>query len=255
MLRIGEAQLVVCSGFCLLMCIWLNVWFSAGRLALRTRGSYLGGRGRATLLGDSKAEKRLQGDGEMITPLAAAIATSVTTFAVTNIDDLFLLTLFFGRRVPMRRVVSGQCLGFAGIVSISLMGFGAALAVPRAGFRFLGVLPLAIGVKRLFQVHKSGRKVGRSSFGVLSIAAITVADGADNVGVYVPFFAASREYLWVILIVYAALLPVWCFGGKWLGERPVCFRLLDRHGHWIVPVLFIGLGLYILLSQSLPYYT
>jgi cadmium resistance protein CadD (predicted permease) len=58
----------------------------------------------------------------------AAIVASVTTFAATNVDDLFLLSVFFARREPMRRVMAGQYLGFAGIVVLSMFGFWAALA-------------------------------------------------------------------------------------------------------------------------------
>jgi len=49
--------------------------------------------------------------------------------------------------------------------------------------------------------------------------------------------------------MYAVLLPVWCFGGKWLGERPIALRFIDHHGHWVVPFVFIGLGMYILIWQ------
>jgi cadmium resistance protein CadD (predicted permease) len=51
----------------------------------------------------------------------------------------------------------------------------------------------------------------------------------------------------VILASYTALLPIWCFAGKWVGERPLVLRSLDRYGHWLVPTVFIGLGLYILI--------
>jgi hypothetical protein len=67
-----------------------------------------------------------------ITSVLAAIVASVTTFAVTNVDDLFLLSVFFARREPMRRVMAGQYLGLAGIVVLSMFGFWAALAIPRA---------------------------------------------------------------------------------------------------------------------------
>jgi hypothetical protein len=43
----------------------------------------------------------------------------VTTFGATNVDDLLLLSLFFAKRQPMRRVLVGQYLGFAGIVALS----------------------------------------------------------------------------------------------------------------------------------------
>ena len=70
------------------------------------------------------------------------------------------------------------------------------LAVPRTLTRFLGILPLAIGVKELVQMHreKSSRASGTNvSLSVFSVAAITLANGADNIGVYVPFFIASRH--------------------------------------------------------------
>lgn len=75
----------------------------------------------------------------------ALIIASMATFAVTNIDDAVLLTLFFARRVPTRNVVFGQCLGFVAIVSLSLAGLWAAVSIPSGWFRFLGLLPLAVG--------------------------------------------------------------------------------------------------------------
>ncbi len=183
-----------------------------------------------------------------VSAVLAVIAASVTTFAATNIDDLFLLAEFCAKRVPMRRVIAGQFLGFAGIVGISLIGLWATLTIPRAWFRVLGFLPLAVGIKHLFHIYKNGRQ-SASKFNVLSIAGITLANGADNVGIYVPFFAISRSYLWMILSTYAVLLAAWCLGGKWLGERPIALRFIDRYGHWVVPIVFIGLGMYILIWQ------
>jgi cadmium resistance protein CadD (predicted permease) len=77
---------------------------------------------------------------------------------------------------------------------------------------------------------------------------VTLANGADNVGVYVPLFAVTRRYLWLILAVYMALVPVWCFAGKAVGNHGWVVRSLVRYGHWVVPLVFIGLGIYVLLS-------
>ena len=83
----------------------------------------------------------------------AVLSASITTFAATNIDDAFLLTLFFARRIPARRIVAGQYVGFAAIVGISLIGVWGALAIPHRWIHFLGLLPLAIGIKRLLQAR------------------------------------------------------------------------------------------------------
>jgi len=120
------------------------------------------------------------------------LAASMTTFAVTNLDDIFLLTVFFARRIPTRRIVAGQYLGFAAIVVVSLaVDWGLTLAVPRMWLRLLGILPVAVGLKELIQIHKSKSATGaqaRGSVGVLSIAAITLANGADNIGLVCALF-------------------------------------------------------------------
>ncbi len=177
----------------------------------------------------------------------AVLSASITTFAVTNIDDAFLLTFFFARRIPTRRIVAGQYAGFAAIVGISLIGFVGALAMPHRWIHFLGVLPLAIGIRRLLQARRTGAErplAGGES--VASIALVTLSNGADNISVYVPFFVIGRSNLWLILLVYAALVALWCFVGRWLGNQPLVLRSADRWGHWTVPVMFIGLGIYVL---------
>ena len=174
---------------------------------------------------------------------------SIATFAVTNIDDAFLLTLFFARRIPMRRIVAGQYAGFAAIVGISLIGVWGALPISHRWIRLFGVLPLAIGIKRLLQARRTGAEQSLASAeSVASIALVTLSNGADNISVYVPFFVLGRSHLWLILIAYAALVAVWCFVGRWLGSHSLILRSVDQCGHWVVPLVFVGLGIYVLSS-------
>jgi cadmium resistance protein CadD (predicted permease) len=176
----------------------------------------------------------------------------MATFAATNIDDAFLLTLFFARRIPTRSIVVGQYLGFAAIVGASLIAVWAALAIPHRWIHFLGVLPLAIGIKHLLQTRRTELEAPRSRnsniSSISSIAAITLSNGADNIGVYVPFFVNGQVYLWLILIVYAVLVALWCFVGRWLGNHSFILRSVDRWGHWAGPLIFVGLGIYVLNS-------
>jgi cadmium resistance protein CadD (predicted permease) len=179
----------------------------------------------------------------------AVLIASITTFAVTNIDDALLLTFFLARRIPTRRIVAGQYAGFAAIVGISLIGVWGALAVPHRWIRLLGVLPLAIGIKRLLQARRTGAEQPLASAeSVATIALVTLSNGADNIGVYVPFFVIERSSLWLILIAYAALVSLWCFVGSRLGSHSLILRSVDRWGHWAVPLVFVGLGIYVLSS-------
>ena len=58
--------------------------------------------------------------GSVLTVLAA----NVITLTAINLDDIFLLTVLFARRLPTRRIVAGQYLGFCSI------GKGAVSGVP-----------------------------------------------------------------------------------------------------------------------------
>ena len=179
----------------------------------------------------------------------AVLTASIATFAATNIDDAFLLTLFFAQRIPTRRIVTGQYIGFAAIVGVSLIGVWAALAIPHRWLHLLGLLPVVIGIKHLLQARRTGlQSTGSGNSSIVSIAAITLSNGADNVGVYVPFFVNGRVYLWLILIVYAVLVALWCFVGRCLGSHSLVLHSADRWGHWAGPLIFIGLGIYVLQS-------
>ena len=174
----------------------------------------------------------------------------VLTFAVTNIDDIFLLTLFFARRVPTRRIVAGQYLGFLFILLVSCVGALLALAIPTRSIHFLGLLPLALGIKELLQLRNAtgSNQPPATTRTALSIALITFSNGGDNIGVYVPFLRFNSHHIWLIVGIYGLLVGVWCVLGRVLGRHPVVLHLLDRAGHWLVPFVFVGLGIYILAT-------
>jgi cadmium resistance protein CadD (predicted permease) len=85
------------------------------------------------------------------------------------------------------------------------------------------------------------------------VAAITIANGSDNIGIYVPLFANSS---WVGLIaivgVFLLLVGVWCYAADKLTQQPAIANLMSRYGNTAVPFILIGLGAFIVLdSQAL----
>jgi cadmium resistance protein CadD (predicted permease) len=186
---------------------------------------------------------------ERVNAIAAVVPASVTTFAATNIDDIVLLTFFFARRVPTRNIVAGQYLGFLAIILLSCAGLLATLAIPHQWTRALGLIPLALGLKHLFLLSRPNgteeTQADRQS--LISIALVTLSNGADNVAVYIPFFSANRQYLWLILTSYASLVALWCMFAKWLGNHPMILNAVNRAGTLLVPFVFIALGVHILL--------
>ena len=76
------------------------------------------------------------------------IITAVVAFATTNIDDIFLLMLFFSQVNATfwpQHIVVGQYLGFAVLVEVSVLGYFGTLAIPRIWVGLLGLVPIALG--------------------------------------------------------------------------------------------------------------
>lgn len=195
--------------------------------------------------------------------LATAITTGTMAFTVTNIDDIVLLTLFFSQvNANFRRqhIVIGQYLGFTALVAASLLGFFGGLVLPQPQIGLLGLAPIMIGLGNLLNPEENLEEVSevkpeeQSDFSILnifspqaySVAVVTVANGGDNISIYVPLFAScSLAKLLVILSVFFLLTGVWCYTAYLLTSQPTIAHALTRYGSPLVPYVLIGLGVFI----------
>lgn len=207
--------------------------------------------------------------------LLIAITTGVTAFAATNIDDIVILMLFFAQvdaTFRRRHIVIGQYLGFTALIGASLPGFFGGLIVPKTWIGLLGLIPIAIGISHLANRKKDEQEVQAVSgdfnrdrantsrvstlASLLSpltynVAAVTFANGGDNIGIYVPLFASSNlASLGVIIGVFYLLIAVWCYVAYLLTRQPAVAHVLSRYGKAIVPFVLIGLGIYILIESG-----
>jgi cadmium resistance transport/sequestration family protein len=191
--------------------------------------------------------------------LLRAAATAIVAFAATNIDDIFILTLFFAgrnRRLRRRHIILGQYAGFAALVALSLLGYFARLVVPEDWIGFLGLLPIIIGCKKLWELKRSESEEAHhvekpSAHAVFTVAAVTFANGGDNLGIYTPLFASSTlPELIITLAVFLIMVGLWCVLGYFLGRHPAVGRVLDRYGHLLVPFVLVALGLYIMIESG-----
>jgi len=81
----------------------------------------------------------------------------------------------------------------------------------------------------------------------LSVATAQVANGVDTVLVFGPLFADSREAIDIeILIGFVAMAFIWFGLARFLGNHASRFKVIDRYGHWIAPIVMIIVGIYIL---------
>jgi cadmium resistance transport/sequestration family protein len=207
--------------------------------------------------------------------IVQAITTGTVAFAATNIDDIIILMLFFAQVNATFRpyhIVAGQYLGFLVLILASLPGFVGGLFIPKAWIGLLGILPIIIGVSQLLNRDKPDTDVQtlsrqpvastleRSPLSKLAalltpqtygVAAVTLANGGDNIGIYVPLFAScDLPTLLLILAVFFVLIGVWCYVAYRLAQFPAIAHILTRYGHAIVPFVLIGLGMFILLESK-----
>ncbi|WP_328967444.1 cadmium resistance transporter [Streptomyces sp. NBC_00239] len=188
------------------------------------------------------------------------IGQAAGLFAVTNIDDILILALFFaqgsGHPGSTRRIVLGQYLGFTAILAVAVAAAFGATFLPASAVPYLGLLPLALGLKAAWQAWRHQDEQGGEETatkpggpGAMEVAAVTFANGGDNIGVYVPVFAtAGTRGMAVYAAVFLALVALWCFAGRFFATRPVIAKALGRWGHILLPLVLISIGLLILIE-------
>jgi cadmium resistance protein CadD (predicted permease) len=190
--------------------------------------------------------------------IVSLIALLVVVFASTNIDDIFVLVGFFSDpRLGRWQIVAGQFLGIGLIVTASLAAAFVALAISASYVGLLGFAPLAIGVKKLWDLRRRGaieseprdRLTGPG--GMLAVTLVTIANSGDNLGVYAPLFATQP--LWQVLIsvaVFATMTLAWCLAAWLLVSNPTLGKLARLYGHRALPFVLIGLGGFILYTSG-----
>lgn len=180
------------------------------------------------------------------------VAPAALAFAATNVDDVLVLAVLFARRderFGAAQIVTGQFLGFAVLVVASVGAAAGLLQLPDAAVALLGVVPLALGIHGLLRARSDEPELPGWRLGTAAVAGITIANGADNVAVYAPLFAAlGWSAMAVTVTVFFALLAVLCVAAAFVGSRPAVVRAVDWAGDYAVPVVFIVLGLAIIAT-------
>lgn len=134
--------------------------------------------------------------------LLTNIIPATLAFLATDIDDLFLLVTFLmvarneepvQQRKDIAKVFIGQILSYATIVLAADLGSLGVHLLPTRFIAGLGAIPLFMGLQIFWSEHETKRKKQKKTISnhVVSIWFVFltfVADGGDNLGVYIPIF-------------------------------------------------------------------
>ena len=210
--------------------------------------------------------------------IISLIGIGAAAYVATDIDYIVVLMVFFSSsNFQARNVVIGQYLGIGSLVAISALGSLLALVIPSYIIGLMGLVPIAIGIKELLELWNNKNKLGEEEeeekqvskeklmlrsekkkgshyhLSFLVVAAVTISNGGDNIGIYIPLFASYNSSLEVLTLVsvFMAMTAVWCAIGYYLVRHPLPERRMRRFGHIVLPFVLIGLGIYILSDAFL----
>jgi len=205
----------------------------------------------------------------LITDIGYLIILGISSFVSTNIDDIFLLIVFFSNvlRYPLYQVIIGQYVGMGLLVTISIIFSLVSLVIPSFLIGLMGFVPIVIGIKKLLEKYNKEKLVridsnansfknknqnkSTSLLSFVSVAAVTVSNGGDNLGIYTPLFAVynSIDQLIIFIAIFMIMTALWCSIGFYLVNHSLLANRIQYIGHIVLPFVLIGLGLYIIIDH------
>jgi cadmium resistance transport/sequestration family protein len=201
---------------------------------------------------------------EFITTLLVGISA----FVATNIDDIVILLILFSQinsSLRLRHIVAGQYLGFAVLIITSLPGLFGGLIIPPNWIGLLGLIPIAMGISSLINQeenepvevtlatseYQDTKTTSWFNAQTYKVAALTIANGSDNISVYIPLFASSNIINFIIIMaIFFILVGIWCYVAYKFTYQTKLANLLKQYSNYVLPIVLISLGGTIILKTQ-----
>lgn len=188
------------------------------------------------------------------------IITGAVLYASTALDLLVILMLLFSKyrsAKHRRQIFVGQFIGSYTLIGISLFFAFILHYVPAKWLLgLLGIVPIYFAIKYLFGESdetteaKQTLAERRDKNLVWTIILITVSScGADNIGLFVPYFVSlPGSQLAITLVVFTICIFILVALGDAFSQVPVVKRFLGRFGNWIMALIYAYLGIMIIVE-------
>ena len=184
------------------------------------------------------------------------LGLAIALFASTNVDDMFVLVGFFADpKFRPKDIVTGQYAGITALFALALLGSLLALVISRAYIGLFGVVAICTGTKRLFDVYRN-REATESSLEhanagrptrIATVTLLTLANGVDNIAIYMPAFAIRSPFeIGIVAVIFAVMTGLWCLFAHWIVHHPRFGKPIRRYGHRVAPLVLIAVGVSIM---------
>ena len=190
------------------------------------------------------------------------VVTSIILYSGTAVDLLIILMLFFAKRKSRKDIINiylGQFLGSVSLILLSLLFAFVLNYIPsKEILGLLGLIPIFLGLKVLLLGDSDGEAIAKDGLRkdnknlIVLVAMITFAScGADNIGVFVPYFTTlNLTNLIVTLLTFLVMIYLLVFSAQKLAQVPSVGETLEKYSRWFIAVVYLGLGMYILIENN-----
>ncbi|HLR65512.1 MAG TPA: CadD family cadmium resistance transporter [Virgibacillus sp.] len=195
--------------------------------------------------------------------MIVTMLTAAAVYVATGIDYLVILILLFSqiKKDQVKHIWIGQYIGTVIIIGVSLLvALGVANLIPQQWvIGLLGLLPLYLGVKILIKGEEDEDESnilslfssGKFNQLFLTVTLIVLASSADDFSIYIPYFTTLNMIeIFVAAIVFLIMVGVLCYVSYRLASLDFVSEKIEKYEHWIVPIVFIGLGVYIMFENG-----
>ena len=194
------------------------------------------------------------------------IFSAIAVYISTSIDYLFILLIIFSQsqtKKGLRQIYLGQYLGTGILVAVSLFAAYVLNFIPQDWIiGLLGLIPIYLGIRVAMGGEEEAEEAeeeevvekleSRGSNRLFwAVALITIASGGDNLGIYIPYFTTlSVSEIVIAIVVFAISIAVLCYISYRLAKISFVSETLEKYERIIVPIVFIGLGIFIMLENG-----
>ena len=183
------------------------------------------------------------------------VGVSLAAFLSTSLDNLFLLIgLMSDGRTRTRDVALGYAGSMTLVVTVGLAGSYAVDFAADGWLRYLGLVPLGLGLWRLAALVRGQPAAALEQLppragGPLPVCGVMLANSGDSLGVFASLMAETSDLL--VLVIGATAIGMalgWTLVARQVVEHPSLAPRLRKIDRYAVPVLLISIGFYILLD-------
>lgn len=195
--------------------------------------------------------------------MLGTIIAGVVTYWSTAIDLLIILMSFFAKvkdKKGVRDIYIGQFLGSGLLILVSLFFAVILHYVPdKRLLGFLGIIPVFLGIKALILGDSDGEKMANEKLKdtnqnnlIKTLIFITIVScGADNVGLFVPYFISlALPKLLITLIVFLIMIFLLVFIAQKSVSIPTVGTVLEKYSRWFIGIVYIFIGGSVLIENG-----